>query len=129
MENPRTPTRTPGTSPAHSPERQRTAGMGDTGGMNQSSGAVKKAPKRPSTPDITLNEFGEQHHENQPFFNAVMLLQRLIRGRAVQNVMYEGRYRRRELIAELRRADEIRGNKRSQHTRYNDPIMSVLSYY
>jgi hypothetical protein len=30
-------------------------------------------------------------------------MQRLIRGRAVQNVMYEGRFRRRELIAELRR--------------------------
>ena len=37
---------------------------------------------------------------------AMVLLQRLIRGRAVQNVMYEGRYRRRELIHELRRADE-----------------------
>lgn len=115
MDNNRTPTRTPGTSPAHSPDhRQKSAGggLGDSSGMNQSSGVVKKAPKRPSTPDITLNEFGEQHHENQPFFNAVMLLQRLIRGRAVQNVMYEGRYRRRELIAELRRADEMRGNKR-----------------
>jgi hypothetical protein len=43
----------------------------------------------------------------EEFQSAVTLLQRLVRGRAVQNVMYEGRFRRRELIAELRRADVV----------------------
>jgi hypothetical protein len=33
---------------------------------------------------------------------AATLLQRLLRGRAVQNTMYEGRLRRYELIQELR---------------------------
>ena len=32
---------------------------------------------------------------------AATLLQRLLRGRAVQNIMYEGKSRHRELIAEL----------------------------
>jgi hypothetical protein len=39
------------------------------------------------------------------FLQSITLLQRLIRGRAVQNIMFEGRYRRRELIAELQAAD------------------------
>ncbi len=87
-------------------------GTGTGAGAGAGAGAAnKKGPKRPSTPDITTNDHGEAHQENQPFFNAVMVLQRLIRGRAVQNVMYEGRYRRRELIAELRRADEIRSHE------------------
>ena len=44
--------------------------------------------------------------QNHALRAAVVLLQRLIRGRAVQNVMYEGRGRRGELIRELRSADE-----------------------
>jgi hypothetical protein len=48
------------------------------------------------------------HHvvASQPLRAAVVLLQRLLRGRAVQNLMYEGRLRRSELIAELRAADD-----------------------
>lgn len=38
---------------------------------------------------------------------AVLLLQRLIRGRAVQNVMFEGKERRKELIRELRLAKRV----------------------
>lgn len=38
---------------------------------------------------------------------AVLLLQRLIRGRAVQNVMFEGKERRKELIRELRIAKKV----------------------
>lgn len=38
---------------------------------------------------------------------AVLLLQRLIRGRAVQNVMFEGKERRKELIRELRIAKQV----------------------
>lgn len=39
---------------------------------------------------------------------AVLLLQRLIRGRAVQNVMFEGKERRKELIRELRVTSKVR---------------------
>lgn len=38
---------------------------------------------------------------------AVLLLQRLVRGRAVQNVMFEGKERRKELIRELRVAKQV----------------------
>lgn len=41
----------------------------------------------------------------QQYLESLVLLQRLIRGRAVQNIMFEGKYRRRELIAELQAAD------------------------
>lgn len=37
----------------------------------------------------------------------MLLLQRLIRGRAVQNVMFEGKERRKELIRELRIAKQV----------------------
>lgn len=61
---------------------------------------------RPHTPDLLSN--ADMHHvvSTQPLRAAVVLLQRLLRGRAVQNLMYEGRLRRSELIAELRAADE-----------------------
>ena len=44
---------------------------------------------------------------------AVLLLQRLLRGRAVQNTMYEGTERRRELIRELQRAAAARAEEES----------------
>ena len=40
---------------------------------------------------------------NRELQAAVVLLQRLLRGRAVQSEMYEGRVRRQELIEELKR--------------------------
>lgn len=46
--------------------------------------------------------------EDEPEYLAVLLLQRLIRGRAVQNVMFEGKERRKELIRELRIAKQVR---------------------
>lgn len=45
--------------------------------------------------------------EDEPEYLAVLLLQRLIRGRAVQNVMFEGKERRKELIRELRIAKKV----------------------
>ncbi|CCI50403.1 unnamed protein product [Albugo candida] len=57
--------------------------------------------KRPSTPD-----YASQIAESEDEVNALRLLQRLIRGRAVQNTMYEGKQRRAELIAELRESDQ-----------------------
>lgn len=95
---------------------------------------LSKKPKvRPPTPDITRDRpddheqdnhaqrRGHHHHHHhqahhmqlaqqvsvneQQYLEALVLLQRLIRGRAVQNIMFEGKYRRRELIAELQAAD------------------------
>lgn len=46
--------------------------------------------------------------QNEREHLAVLLLQKLIRGRAVQNVMFEGKERRKELIRELRLAKRVR---------------------
>jgi hypothetical protein len=59
---------------------------------------VPKA-ERPATPDV-----GEQNQQEVEFEVSVTLLQRLLRGRAVQNRMFEGKERRIELIRELRAA-------------------------
>lgn len=69
------------------------------------SSLLSRKPKgRPRTPDLTTASRADT--DNQPLFSALTLLQKLIRGRAVQNSMFEGRYRRAELISELRSADE-----------------------
>ena len=66
---------------------------------------VSKA-ERPPTPRV------EARDEDAEIFDmAVKLFQRLIRGRAVQNQMYEGKERRLELIRELRAADEAKANE------------------
>lgn len=61
------------------------------------------AEERPPPPVDNTNYALKNNHE---FQNALILLQRLIRGRAVQNIMFEGKFRRRELIQELKTADE-----------------------
>ncbi len=61
---------------------------------------------RPASPDFTQNPH-DIADEQVPLQAACVLLQRLLRGRAVQNTMFEGRYRRRELITELRAASEM----------------------
>ena len=53
--------------------------------------------ERPPTPEVAAPPEAEQAKER-----AVQLLQSLIRGRAVQNEMYEGKERKKDLIAELR---------------------------
>ncbi|KAG1706533.1 hypothetical protein DVH05_001682 [Phytophthora capsici] len=79
-------------------------------GQNTSSPLARRASQkqqqlvRPPTPDYALAHVANSHeHELQ---DAVRLLQKLLRGRAVQNMMFEGKERRAELIAELRAADE-----------------------
>ena len=72
---------------------------------------LSKKPKgRPVTPDLTAASSDQNRaaaEATSEVTAACILLQRLLRGRAVQNIMYEGRFRRRELIMELRTADEI----------------------
>jgi len=57
--------------------------------------------ERPQTP--TLPDEPEDVEEQNL---ALILLQKLIRGRAVQNMMFEGKERRGELIAELRESEQ-----------------------
>ena len=67
----------------------------------------KKAKKaeRPATPSVSKAIEGDDKWRN-----SLLLLQRLIRGRAVQNFMFEGKERRIALIRELRvdESDEAR---------------------
>jgi len=58
---------------------------------------IQKPPERPKTPTITGNESDEDEVDL-----AAILIQRLIRGRIVQNMMYRGKERRLQLIEELR---------------------------
>lgn len=63
---------------------------------------LKKKTKvvRPDTPVV-------KEPANEASTNAIILLQKLLRGRAVQNMMYEARDRRRELLRELRYEEEL----------------------
>lgn len=71
---------------------------------------------RPPTPDYTTTS-----DEDESMADAVRLLQKLLRGRAVQNMMFEGKERRAELIQELRASDEeaqrAAASKTSKHIR------------
>ena len=87
---------------------------------------------RPPSPDFTKSDRDEP--ENVSLSIACILLQRLLRGRAVQNAMYEGRYRRKELITELRSADEAQDmlqseadNKARRHEQYNEQLRLLAS--
>jgi len=59
----------------------------------------KEKIPRPSTPSFDDEDENERTAEAD---NAVLLLQKLLRGRAVQNMMFEGKERRLELIEEMR---------------------------
>ncbi|XP_042311319.1 cilia- and flagella-associated protein 91 isoform X1 [Sceloporus undulatus] len=58
---------------------------------------ISKSFDRPSTPVLELPSLVDEDREL-----AVITLQRLIRGRAIQNMMFEGKEKRLELIRELR---------------------------
>ncbi|TYZ67704.1 hypothetical protein PybrP1_005818 [[Pythium] brassicae (nom. inval.)] len=63
--------------------------------------AQSQAAMRPPTP-----EYAAASEEDESVADAMRLLQKLLRGRAVQNMMFEGKERRAELILELRASDE-----------------------
>ena len=60
-----------------------------------------KPVERPPTPQVMPPEHAEDAER------ATILLQRLLRGRAIQNMMYEGKERRLELIRELRVEEQL----------------------
>jgi len=115
-----------------------------------SSSPHRKVKARPQSPDFTRNDRKEtsvseflallshttiyrvQCHilyiiqESLRLTIACVILQKLIRGRAVQNVMYESRYRRNELIMELRAADEMERQRREEaEANEYDDVVSV----
>ena len=56
----------------------------------------------------------EKHLEKQDTrARAIILLQRLMRGRAMQNMMFEGKEKRLDLITELRATEEWKNNSES----------------
>ena len=59
--------------------------------------------ERPPTPDINDENDAD---EMEGTAHAITILQKLLRGRAVQNIMYEGVNENRDLIAELRHEDD-----------------------
>lgn len=58
---------------------------------------IEKPIPRPPTPSVEVPDQMEEEKEL-----AVIFLQQVIRGRAIQNMMYEGKEKRQELINELR---------------------------
>jgi len=67
---------------------------------------AREKVQRPDTPSVKPIDMKAAEQESS-FNNALVLLQKLLRGRAVQNMMYEGKEKRRELIKELREATDI----------------------
>ena len=77
---------------------------------------IEQPRVRPPTPTIfdEEEETNQQAaaHDDDDVNLAAITLQRLIRGRAMQNEMFEGRERRRELIVELRSTHALRDNEK-----------------
>lgn len=66
---------------------------------------------RPNTPEFhdfkhKRQDNVESLHGNDQKRRAVILLQRLLRGRAMQNMMFEGKEKRLDLISELRATED-----------------------
>mmetsp|Transcript_15679 Transcript_15679/g.24037 ORF Transcript_15679/g.24037 Transcript_15679/m.24037 type:complete len:372 (-) Transcript_15679:166-1281(-) len=79
---------------------------------------INQIKMRPETPaykefkrnDLVINEGFkdrmEQNMKDDQKRRAIVLLQRLVRGRAIQNMMFEGKEKRLDLISELRATEE-----------------------
>ncbi|CAG9328890.1 unnamed protein product [Blepharisma stoltei] len=65
--------------------------------------SVQELRYRPETPRLEATESDAEERR----YIAVVLLQRLLRGRAIQNAMFEGKEKRLDLIGELRRTGEM----------------------
>ncbi|XP_053311175.1 cilia- and flagella-associated protein 91 [Spea bombifrons] len=70
---------------------------------------IEKPAPRPATPKSEPPPEGDEEREL-----AVIFLQKLIRGRAVQNMMFEGKEKRVELIRELRMTHALQEDRQLQ---------------
>jgi hypothetical protein len=83
------------------------------GKKNQTASLLAGKPKgRPDTPDYASRT--EIENSDHALKTAVIVLQKLIRGRAIQNNMFEGRHRQKEVITEMRIADEVEVQSRDE---------------
>eukprot|EP00743_Colponemidia_sp_Colp-15_P003486 GILK01003764.1.p1 GENE.GILK01003764.1~~GILK01003764.1.p1 ORF type:complete len:665 (+),score=144.46 GILK01003764.1:160-2154(+) len=62
---------------------------------------LRNIQERPPTPTVSEISVEDEQRET-----AILLLQRLIRGRAVQNIMFDGKEKRLDLINELRATED-----------------------
>ena len=68
---------------------------------------VKVRPKTPPYKEISNRfEQADEFEQADKKYRAIIMLQRLLRGRAHQNMMFEGKEKRLDLIAELRATEE-----------------------
>lgn len=81
---------------------------------------VEQPPERPPTPHLPRPDVLEEERDV-----AVMLLQSLLRGRAMQNFMFAGKTRRLPLIAELRTAHAVSDAERAELRRMRDETLAA----
>lgn len=81
---------------------------------------LSKIQVRPKTPPykefVRIEDKGRYEREDKKK-RAIILLQRLLRGRAKQNMMFEGKEKRLDLIAELRATEEWRAASEMEEER------------
>jgi hypothetical protein len=93
----------------------------NTGAVVPSWRNAKPRTVRPPTPSVPPSDQDAEGGEDEAITTttaATLLLQRLLRGRAVQNTMFAGKEKRRELIDELRSIEEaVTAEAQSEHDR------------
>ncbi|CAJ1335719.1 unnamed protein product [Effrenium voratum] len=96
------------------------AGKGDTSpGTGLKKFHLRNVLERPDSPRDKNDVLPEEEEQE----SAVLLLQRLIRGRAYQNLMFEGKEKRLDLINELRAAERFAETAtRVEEKRYVDQM-------
>merc|ERR1712070_1015625 len=93
-----------------------TAASGATAGLKKIH--VRNILDRPETPRMKDDVLPEEEEQEA----AVLLLQRIIRGRAFQNQMFEGKEKRLDLINELRAAERFAETANTEEKRYIDQL-------
>ncbi|XP_078575552.1 cilia- and flagella-associated protein 91-like isoform X2 [Branchiostoma floridae x Branchiostoma japonicum] len=81
---------------------------------------IEKPIPRPPTPSV---EVPSQEEEDQEL--AVIFLQKLIRGKAVQNMMFEGKEKRRELILELQSTHALQEAQQQMKKSEKEAILTL----
>eukprot|EP00731_Ephydatia_muelleri_P012277 Em0006g1171a len=81
---------------------------------------VEKPVPRPPTPTVDAPTA-----ESEEVELAVILLQRVLRGRAIQTKMFEGKERRKDLIGELRTTHALQAPEQKEKRRQNEEVLSL----
>lgn len=74
-------------------------------------------PRTPGCREIQRNDNQDELEAQDQRRRAIILLQRLLRGRAKQNMMFEGKEKRLDLIAELRATEEWKASSEIEEER------------